>query len=93
MSGCWCSPRSTWTPTSTTRAGASGFLLTDARPDELLDAVRVIAAGEAQLAPRATRLLLEEFAARPDPGRPPPQTLAGLTEREREVLTLIAPGC
>ncbi|MHA6783469.1 response regulator [Pseudonocardia saturnea] len=74
------------------RAGASGFLLKDARPDELLDAIRVIAAGEALLAPRATRLLLEEFAARPDPGLPPPQALAGLTEREREVLALIAHG-
>ena len=74
------------------RAGASGFLLKDARPDELLDAIRVIAAGEALLAPRATRLLLEEFAARPDPGRPPAQALARLTEREREVLTLIAHG-
>lgn len=74
------------------RAGASGFLLKDAMPDELLDAVRVVAGGEALLSPRATRLLVEEFVARPGPLRRPPAALAGITEREREVLRLIAEG-
>ena len=74
------------------RGGASGFLLKDALPDELLTAVRVVAAGEALLAPRATRLLVEEFVTRPGPGRRTPGALTGLTDREREVLRLIAEG-
>lgn len=74
------------------RAGASGFLLKDALPAELLRAVRVVAAGEALLAPRATRLLVEQFTARPAPDAPVPEALAGLTDREREVLRLIAAG-
>lgn len=74
------------------RAGASGFLLKDALPEDLVAAVRVVAAGEALLAPRATRLLVEQFVARPEPGAAPPAALAGLTGREREVLTLIATG-
>ncbi len=74
------------------RAGASGFLLKDALPEELLRAVRVVAAGEALLAPRATRLLVQQFAARPAPDAAPPAALASLTDREREVLRLIATG-
>jgi DNA-binding NarL/FixJ family response regulator len=73
------------------RAGASGFLLKDAGPGELLHAIRVVAAGEALLAPSVTRRLIEEFAARPDP-RTPPEQLAELTEREREILQLVAAG-
>jgi DNA-binding NarL/FixJ family response regulator len=73
------------------RAGASGFLLKDASPTALLDAVRVIHRGEALLAPSVTRRLIEQFARSPDPSRRPP-TLDMLTEREREVLALVAGG-
>jgi DNA-binding NarL/FixJ family response regulator len=73
------------------RAGASGFLLKDAGPAELLQAIRVIAAGEALLAPSITKRLIAEFAARPD-GRDAPPELQYLTEREREVLRLVAAG-
>ncbi|MEV5766841.1 response regulator transcription factor [Micromonospora sp. NPDC052213] len=73
------------------RAGASGFLLKDTSPVRLLDAIRVVAAGEALLAPSVTRRLIAEFtrmpAARRAPGR-----LDGVTPREREVLTLITRG-
>jgi DNA-binding NarL/FixJ family response regulator len=72
------------------RAGASGFLLKDRPPEELVAAVRVIAAGEGLLAPSVTRRLIEEFAKRaPSPSR---AELAELTDREREVLILIARG-
>jgi DNA-binding NarL/FixJ family response regulator len=71
------------------RAGASGFLLKDAGHAELLQAIRVIAAGEALLAPSITRRLIAEFAARPD-GRQTPSELRYLTEREHEVLRLVA---
>jgi len=74
------------------RSGASGFLLKDTDPDELLQAVRVVAAGDALLAPSVTRRLIEEFATRPDPHRTPPEALSVLTEREREVLGLVARG-
>lgn len=74
------------------RSGASGFLLKDTEPEELLQAVRVVAEGDALLAPRITRRLIEEFATRPDPHRAPPQALEVLTEREREVLALVARG-
>ncbi|HEV2635012.1 MAG TPA: response regulator transcription factor [Actinocrinis sp.] len=74
------------------RAGASGFLLKDTRPAALLDAVRVVAAGESLLAPTVTRRLIEDFARRPAPARPPARGLAGVTGREREVLVLIATG-
>jgi len=74
------------------RSGASGFLLKDTEPAELLQAVRVVAGGEALLAPSVTRRLIEEFATRPDPHRTPPEALAVLTEREREVLGLVARG-
>ena len=74
------------------RAGASGFLLKDTLPDDLLAAVRVIASGDALLAPRITRRLIEEFARRPDPDRTPPKALDALTDRERDVLALVAEG-
>lgn len=74
------------------RAGASGFLLKDAPAAELVQAVRVVARGEALLAPSVTRRLIEDFARRPGPGGPAPQSLQGLTTRETEVLALIAQG-
>jgi DNA-binding NarL/FixJ family response regulator len=76
------------------RAGASGFLLKDDAPEEILAAIRVVAAGEALLAPRITRRLIEEFASRPDPAAAPSPApgLAALTERELEVLGLIGRG-
>ncbi|MGO1770237.1 MAG: response regulator [Microbacterium sp.] len=75
------------------RAGASGFLLKDALPEELVHAVRVIAEGEALLAPTVTRRLIERFAADrdPEPSRSALR-LSGLTDREREVLTLVGRG-
>jgi len=74
------------------RAGASGFLVKDTEPDELLRAVRVVAAGDALLAPGVTRRLIAEFADRqPRPG-PAPDALEDLTEREREVVALVAHG-
>jgi DNA-binding NarL/FixJ family response regulator len=75
------------------RAGASGFLLKDAPPADLIAAVRVVAAGEALLAPSVTRRLIADFAAqRPAPRRNPGLRLKGLTPRETEVLELIARG-
>jgi len=73
------------------RAGASAFLLKDAGPDELLQAIRTVAAGDALLAPSVTRRLIAEFAARPDPQAPPAE-LDELTPREREILELVAAG-
>jgi DNA-binding NarL/FixJ family response regulator len=73
------------------RAGASGFLLKDRPPEELVAAVRVVAKGEALLAPSVTRRLIEEFAKRPDP-TPAPKAMNELTEREREVLVCMARG-
>jgi DNA-binding NarL/FixJ family response regulator len=76
------------------RAGASGFLLKDTRPAGLLDAIRVVAAGDALLAPAVTRRLIEEFARRPEPEPRQPATAVTdqLTEREREVLVLVGLG-
>jgi DNA-binding NarL/FixJ family response regulator len=74
------------------RAGASGFLLKDTPPADLLAAIRVVAAGDALLAPGITRRLIAEFARRPDPTRVAPAALELLTEREREVLGLVARG-
>ncbi|HEY8478583.1 MAG TPA: response regulator transcription factor [Spirillospora sp.] len=74
------------------RAGASGFLLKDTPPADLLSAIRVIASGESLLAPSVTRRLIAEFVRRPAPSQPPPAGLEALTEREREVLALIARG-
>jgi DNA-binding NarL/FixJ family response regulator len=71
------------------RAGASGFLLKDTPPADLLAAIRVIAAGEGLLAPTVTRRLIEEFARRPVPAT---RNLEGVTGREREVLCLIGSG-
>ncbi|HEV2060013.1 MAG TPA: response regulator transcription factor [Solirubrobacteraceae bacterium] len=73
------------------RAGASGFLLKDRPPEELLAAITVVAGGEALLSPSVTRRLVEEFARRPGTEDAPP-TLAELTTRELEVLRLIARG-
>jgi DNA-binding NarL/FixJ family response regulator len=74
------------------KAGASGFLLKDAPADQLVAAIRVIAAGDALLAPQVTKRLIEEFASRPTPPPGGPAELAELTAREREILTLIARG-
>ncbi len=74
------------------RAGASGFLLKDTDPPELLDAVRVVARGDALLAPVITRRLIAEFARRPEPKQAAPAELETLTEREREALALIVRG-
>jgi DNA-binding NarL/FixJ family response regulator len=74
------------------RAGASGFLLKDAPAADLVNAVRVVAGGEALLAPSVTRRLIAEFTARPGPARPRPTALSSLTPRETEVLRLIARG-
>jgi DNA-binding NarL/FixJ family response regulator len=74
------------------RAGASGFLLKDAGPTELLHAIRTIADGDALLAPSITRRLIGEFANRPDPADSMPDELSDLTEREREILRLVAAG-
>jgi len=73
-------------------AGASGFLLKDATPEDIVHAVRVLAAGDSLLAPAVTTRLVREFAARPAAGRPRPGRLDALTEREREVLVLVAQG-
>ena len=74
------------------RAGASGFLVKDAEPAELLQAVRVVARGDALLSPSVTRRLITDLASRPE--RPPvnDRILAGLTAREREVMALVAAG-
>jgi DNA-binding NarL/FixJ family response regulator len=74
------------------RAGASGFLLKDTPPADLLAAIRVVAAGDALLAPSVTRRLIAEFARRPEPSPVTPAELASLTDREREVLALVARG-
>jgi DNA-binding NarL/FixJ family response regulator len=74
-------------------AGASGFVLKDIAPEQLIDAIRVIANGEALLSPRVTRRLIEEFVRRPpDLARPPPRELGQLTPREAEILALVARG-
>ncbi len=77
---------------SALRAGASGFLLKDTAPGDLLTAIGVVADGEALLAPTVTRRLIAEFARRPEPERSPVRQLDGVTDREREVLVLIAKG-
>jgi DNA-binding NarL/FixJ family response regulator len=74
------------------RAGASGFLLKDVRRDDLVNAVRVVAAGEALLAPSITKRLIGDFARRPRPPVGTPPALGTLTAREREVLDLMARG-
>jgi DNA-binding NarL/FixJ family response regulator len=74
------------------RAGASGFLLKDSTAADLVHAVRVVAAGEALLAPSVTRRLIADFASRPRADPPVPAALTALTQRETEVLRLIARG-
>ena len=75
------------------RAGAAAFLLKDARPEDLLAAIRTVHAGDAVVAPSTTRRLLDHFAASlPDPARRHPARLDGLTERERETLALVGRG-
>jgi DNA-binding NarL/FixJ family response regulator len=73
-------------------AGASGFLLKDVEPDELRDAVRVVAQGEALLSPSVTRRLIAEFVSQPGRTRHSPAELTELTDREREVMALVAAG-
>ncbi|NUR31597.1 MAG: response regulator transcription factor [Catenulispora sp.] len=80
---------------SALRAGASGFLVKDMALDSILDAVRVVASGDALIAPSVTRRLIAEFAVRPEPARArgvDDTLLSGVTEREREVLTLVGRG-
>jgi DNA-binding NarL/FixJ family response regulator len=74
------------------QAGASGFLLKDALPEELVHAVRVIAAGDALLAPSVTRRMIAQFASQKPRAGASAHLLADLTEREREVLVLIGQG-
>ncbi|MEU5941650.1 response regulator transcription factor [Micromonospora sp. NPDC047548] len=74
------------------RAGASGFLVKDMALDDILTAIRVVAAGDALIAPSVTRRLIQEFASRPEPKPQPRPVVNGITEREREVLTLIGRG-
>ncbi|MER6399498.1 MULTISPECIES: response regulator transcription factor [unclassified Kitasatospora] len=80
------------------RAGASGFVVKDMALDDILAAVRVVADGDALIAPGVTRRLIADFVGRPGAARPgaapegPPPTVEGITEREREVLTLVGRG-
>jgi DNA-binding NarL/FixJ family response regulator len=74
------------------QAGASGFLLKDVPPAELLFAIRSVHAGDSVVAPSATRRLIDRFVPLLAPAGPPPAGLAGLTEREREVLVQVAAG-
>jgi DNA-binding NarL/FixJ family response regulator len=74
------------------RAGASAFLLKDAKEEQLLSAIRVVADGGSLFAPSATRLVIERFATRPDEAKAPPPALALLTARELDVLRLVARG-
>jgi DNA-binding NarL/FixJ family response regulator len=74
------------------RAGASGFLLKEVRPGDLIDAIRLIAEGNALLGPTVTRRLLDRFASSDSNVRPDPTIIAALTEREREILELVASG-
>ncbi|MGW1183307.1 response regulator transcription factor [Streptomyces drozdowiczii] len=74
------------------RAGAAGFLVKDMALDDILAAVRVVASGDALIAPSVTRRLIKEFAARPASCPAPPAPLTAITEREREVLVLVGSG-
>jgi DNA-binding NarL/FixJ family response regulator len=74
------------------KAGASGFLVKDVRPEQLADAVRVVATGDALLAPTITRRLIEQFVRRPPPTTGAPANLSELSKRELEVLELMARG-
>ncbi|MGH3921593.1 MAG: LuxR C-terminal-related transcriptional regulator, partial [Pseudonocardiaceae bacterium] len=74
------------------RAGASGFLLKDAAPTEIVAAIRAVVRGKAWLDPAVTRRFIDEFAARPEQYIPTPEQMGQLTPREREVLILLAQG-
>jgi DNA-binding NarL/FixJ family response regulator len=74
------------------RAGASGFLLKRSSPEVLIEGIRVVAAGDGLLAPSVTRRLIQEFARQPGPPTPQPTALGMLTQREREVLSLVGAG-
>ncbi|MFJ2191872.1 response regulator [Kitasatospora sp. NPDC087861] len=78
------------------RAGASGFLVKDMALDDILTAIRVVAAGDALIAPSVTRRLIAEFARRPEPAPSAPAPVSrrasGITDREREILTLVGRG-
>ena len=74
------------------KAGASGFVLKDVSPEQLADAVRTVAAGDALLGPSITRRLIEQFVRRPPPTATRPPAFAQLTERELDVLVLVARG-
>ena len=73
------------------RAGASGFVVKDMALEDILTAIRVVAAGDAMIAPGVARRLIAQFASQPRPGRKPPE-LTGITDREREVLRLVGLG-
>jgi DNA-binding NarL/FixJ family response regulator len=74
------------------RAGASGFCVKDAEPSELLHAIRVVVSGDALMSPGPTRRLIEEYVSRPELSHAIPTQVEWLTEREREVLSLVAAG-
>jgi len=74
------------------KARASGFLVKDTEPEDLFHAIRVVAAGDALLSPRVTRRLIADIAARPAARRSAPPSLAALTDRERQVMALVAGG-
>ena len=74
------------------KAGAAGFMLKATPPDRLVEGIRTVCAGESLLAPSVTRRLIEEYLRHPPPVREMPQQLAKLTDRERQVLTLMARG-
>jgi DNA-binding NarL/FixJ family response regulator len=74
------------------RSGASGFLIKDTEPADILRAIRVVAGGDSLLSPTVTRRVIGEFAGRPSRHRQPPPSLDPLTEREREVVALVAEG-
>ena len=74
------------------RAGASGFLVKHMALDDILTAIRVVAAGDALIAPGVTRRLIAQFASQPVPATPPSRQIDGITDREREVLTLVGRG-
>jgi DNA-binding NarL/FixJ family response regulator len=74
------------------RAGASGFLAKDTRPADLLTAIRTVADGESLLSPVATTVLIGRFLSQPDQSVAPPERLSALTDRERQVLSLVATG-